>query len=397
MTADLFLFDDSAADGWAPFAASRPVGELVFGRWRLRERVQRALGASVAGHCTRAWLDRYAEPGCPRVRSISTLPAGAALWCSRAVPGRATTLPAERANLWVDDRLAGVVLGEDFEPLDLGWQASPVPLEDASDHVIGGTWLERPWDLVAKGVDRLADDLTDTSDGPLPEACHRIGDAPVSIAPDARVEPGVLFDTRDGPIHLGSRVEVRAGARLAGPIHAGPDSRLLGGAISALSCGPFSYVRGEIEEVTALGYVNKAHDGFLGHAYVGQWVNLGAMTTNSDLKNNYGSIRVGPPDGVVDTGLTKLGCLIGDHAKTGIGVLLNTGTIMGTGSNVYGAELPPKWIEPFSWGQGADFVTYRREAFLETAATVAARRGVDPDAEFSGWLGAVWDAATGAS
>jgi len=202
-------------------------------------------------------------------------------------------------------------------------------------------------------------------------------------------------DTREGAVELGAGVEVRTGARLEGPIYAGDRSKLLGGSISGLAAGPFSYLRGELEEVIAFGYCNKAHDGFLGHAVLGAWVNLGAMTTNSDLKNNYGTVRVGPPGGAVDTGLKKLGSLIGDHVKTGIGVLLNTGTVLGAGSNIFGAELPPKWVPPFSWGQGADLSEYRRDAFLTTAATVLPRRSVDADEDTVAWLAAVWDEARG--
>ena len=151
-------------------------------------------------------------------------------------------------------------------------------------------------------------------------------------------------------IRLDDGVEVRAGARLAGPVHAGVGSRLLGGPFDAVSAGPRCYLRGEIEETVVLGYTNKAHDGFLGHAYLGSWVNLGAMTTNSDLKNNYGSVRLGDRDGEIETGLIKLGCLIGDHVKTAIGTMLNTGTVVEAGANLFGDSRPPKWIRAFAWG-----------------------------------------------
>ncbi|HEX2167878.1 MAG TPA: hypothetical protein VHG09_11660, partial [Longimicrobiales bacterium] len=119
---------------------------------------------------------------------------------------------------------------------------------------------------------------------------------------------------------------------------------------------------------------NKAHDGFLGHAYLGRWVNLGALTTNSDLKNNYGTIRMWTPEGDVDTGMIKLGCLLGDHVKTGIGALINTGTVIGAGSNLYGTEMPPKYVTPFSWGSGSELVEYNVEKFLAVTDTVMGRR-----------------------
>lgn len=208
-----------------------------------------------------------------------------------------------------------------------------------------------------------------------------------------RLEPGVLLDTREGPIHLGDGVEVLSGARLAGPLLAGPGSRLLGGSLSRVSAGPVSYLRGEVEESVVLGFSNKAHDGFLGHSCVGRWVNLGALTTTSDLKNNYGPVRLGTAEGTVETGLLKLGSLIADHARTAIGTLLDTGTVVGAGANVFGSARPPKWIPPFAWGTGPAAGRTRREAFLATARTVHERRGVPFDSRTEAWLGEVWDAA----
>ena len=124
-----------------------------------------------------------------------------------------------------------------------------------------------------------------------------------------------------------------------------------------------------------LGFVNKAHDGHLGHALLGRWVNLGAFTTNSDLKNNYRPVRVWTPEGEKDTGLLKVGCFLGDHVKTGIGTVLNTGTIVGAGSNVFGGVMPPTVVPPFSWGAGSDLRDHRLDNFLATAAAAMSRRG----------------------
>jgi UDP-N-acetylglucosamine diphosphorylase/glucosamine-1-phosphate N-acetyltransferase len=141
-----------------------------------------------------------------------------------------------------------------------------------------------------------------------------------------------------------------------------------------VSIGPVCRVHGEVEESVVLGYSNKAHDGFLGHAYLGRWVNLGALTTNSDLKNNYGTIRMWTPSGERDTALIKLGCLLGDHVKTGIGALINTGTVIGAGSSLFGTEMPPKYVPPFSWGTGTNLVAYDTDRFLSVTATVMGRR-----------------------
>ncbi|MYC88153.1 MAG: hypothetical protein F4X22_07960 [Gemmatimonadales bacterium] len=391
----LVMFDDERADGWAPFALTRPCGELVFGRWTLRERLERVARTRVAGHVTRPWLRRYAEPGAPRCLDADGLSAPCTAWNARAVPSLDAAWDDAPANLWVAGRLAGVRLGADAGPPRAKWFAAPRPRPGLPDRDVPGVWLGQPWDLVSAGPDRRAADLA-AAPGPapeLPDGCWRLGNAPIRFGEGAQVEPGVLFDAREGPIELGPGVEVRAGTRLGGPLYAGAGSRLLGGHISSFSGGPRCRVRGEIDRVTMLGYSNKAHHGFLGHAYLGRWVNLGAATVNSDLKHTYGSIRVGPPGRRRDTGLVKFGCLIGDHVKTGLGTRLETGTVVGAGSSLFGAEPPPRWVEPFSWGDGRDPEPHRRGDFLSTAARVVERRGLEGTPEFRDWLGDMWDEA----
>jgi UDP-N-acetylglucosamine diphosphorylase/glucosamine-1-phosphate N-acetyltransferase len=175
-------------------------------------------------------------------------------------------------------------------------------------------------------------------------------------------------------VRLEAHVTVEGPARLVGPLHLGAGSTVFGGHLSRLSAGPVCKLRGEIDTVVLTGFVNKAHDGYLGHALAGRWVNLGALTTNSDLKNNYGPVRVELPDGTQDTGLMKVGVFLGDHVKTGIGTVLNTGTLVGAGSNVFGGGMPPKSLPPFSWAGGGRVVPFRWDKFLEVARVVTARR-----------------------
>jgi len=127
-----------------------------------------------------------------------------------------------------------------------------------------------------------------------------------------------------------------------------------------------------------LGYCNKYHEGFLGHAFLGEWVNLGAMTTNSDLKNNYAQITVAIGSKVVKTGRIKVGSFIGDHTKTGIGTMLNTGICIGFSCNLYGSGLfTEKRIGSFSWGTPGNLVDYRLEKAIRTARASMSRRGVE--------------------
>jgi UDP-N-acetylglucosamine diphosphorylase/glucosamine-1-phosphate N-acetyltransferase len=214
---------------------------------------------------------------------------------------------------------------------------------------------------------------------PAPEGVSVLGNGILSVGDEVQIEPGVVLDLRKGPIRLSDGVEIRSHTRLAGPSFVGAGSSLLGGVLSEVSIGPVCKVRGEVETSVILGFSNKAHDGFLGHAYLGRWVNLGAFTTNSDLKNNYGPVRIGSPRGLLETGILKAGCFLGDHVKTGIGTLFNTGTVVGAGSNLFGGAMPPSYVPPFSWGSGHDLSEYRVDKFLETASKAMARREIELD------------------
>lgn len=394
----LYVFDDRRAGDWEPYALSRPCAELRFGTDSLRGRLERFAGIPASGTVARSWLGSFSEDGAPPVLSADDLgdEEDRLFLCCRAVPDPSARFesPNGPATLEMEGEIVGAYLPSGSEGPGDDWFADPSPLEGIALAVEGGV-LEHVWELVERSADRTAADLESGLAGvpetSAPGAWERIGDAPLRLAPDVRIEPGVLFDLRDGPICLDREVEVLAGTRLAGPLYAGPSSRLLGGSISRLSAGPYSYLRGEIEESVVLGYANKAHDGFLGHAYVGRWVNLGALTTNSDLKNTYGTVRLAGPADEVDTKLMKFGCLIGDHVKTAIGTLIPTGAVIGCGANVL-TQTPEKWVSPFSWGEPG--VVHRKDGFLHTAEVSAGRRGVRFGAGERTWLSEVWERAT---
>jgi UDP-N-acetylglucosamine diphosphorylase/glucosamine-1-phosphate N-acetyltransferase len=203
------------------------------------------------------------------------------------------------------------------------------------------------------------------------------------------VEPGVVFDTRQGAIVLEAGVEVRHGTRLEGPFYAGEKSRLLGDSLRASVLGPRCTVKGELSTTVFLGYANKAHDGFVGHSVIGHWVNLGAGTTTSNLKNTYGEVSLALGGTRLATGRQFLGSLIGDHAKTAIGTMLATGTVIGAGANVFGAGQVPKYVPPFAWGFDRD-ERMNEEGFLTVAARVMPRREVAFTAEHRDALSATW-------
>jgi UDP-N-acetylglucosamine diphosphorylase/glucosamine-1-phosphate N-acetyltransferase len=234
------------------------------------------------------------------------------------------------------------------------------------------------WDLVAQLGPQLADDLAILGPQLALEDAHPgvvLGDGTVWIERGATVEPYVVFDTTAGPVLVRRGATVQAFTRIGGPCYIGEHSIVGVDRISGCSIGDTCRVHGEMSASIMLGHANKAHDGFVGHSYLGRWANLGAGTTTSNLKNTYGTVALWTPAGVRDTGMQFLGTLFGDHAKSGIGLQLSTGSLVGAGANVYD-RMPPKAVPPFAWGGGAPYDTYDAERFVKVAARAMARRQI---------------------
>lgn len=384
----LILVEDERAGLWSPFAESRPLGELRFGDSLLRERIERSLGLPCWGYLGRPDLEGFDEPGVPAAPAPEVAPEGGALlWLSRAAPawGQVPASKSPDPRQWVlDGRVVGEWVPAGASLPEAATRLNGPPEGTKATHEISGFLLGWPWDLVNHNGTVLTGDLMGRIQGNSPkdtvvsptelDGVFGVGDGPLSLGPEARVGPGVVLDTRDGPIRLDEGVRVEGPARLVGPLHLGRHCQVFGGHLSRLSAGPVCKLRGEIDTTVLTGFVNKAHDGYLGHALTGRWVNLGALTTNSDLKNDYGPVRVQLPGGTIDTGLKKVGAFLGDHVKTGIGTVLNTGSVVGVGSNVFGGGMPPKTLPPYSWAGGGQVVPFRWDKFLQVARVVTARR-----------------------
>ncbi|MFO1096551.1 MAG: putative sugar nucleotidyl transferase [Planctomycetaceae bacterium] len=221
---------------------------------------------------------------------------------------------------------------------------------------LAGTLIEYPWDLVSRNSQMLREDFARRK-----RNCGRVTGDPqvviqgnpgdVYIDPAAAVDPFVVIDARHGPVWIDPGARVLPFTRIEGPAYVGRNAQLFRAHVrEGTTIGPVCRVGGEIEESILHGYVNKYHDGFLGHAYVCPWVNLGALTSNSDLKNDYSSVRVPLTGTPIETDSTKVGCFIGDHTKAAIGSLFNTGTSVGVMSMLLpDGELLPKHVPSFTW------------------------------------------------
>ena len=369
-TSPLVLYDDATARSFEPFALTRPIGTLAAGTAEIYKRWQTVFQIPCAGVIAAPHLTDFDEaPG--TVKGI--LPAGTIVANSRFAPaleliarrGRPDGTPISRdahAGSWRNgSRVAAVRLRQAMAVADLDGDATLDSLADGKSHsaLIDGWWQDEIWDFIRHLAAVLTDDIEKLrAHGPvglwkIPDHVTVIGDHAALVwgstsqateAPPATLESHVILDASAGPILIEAGASIHAFARIVGPCRIGAGATVMGGEVRACSIGTTCKIRGELSNTIMLGYSNKGHDGFVGHSYLGRWVNLGAGTTTSNLKNTYGPVSMWTPSGIRDTGLQFLGTMFGDHVKTGIGTLLTTGTVIGAGANVFGSQMPPKAV-----------------------------------------------------
>ncbi|HNI06201.1 MAG TPA: GlmU family protein [Flavobacteriales bacterium] len=271
-----------------------------------------------------------------------------------------------------------------FEPLEPGaweklsttWRAKGYPGEVIS--------YERPWYLFQYCGRAILNDFayltSHRTSAPLHASNTVIGDPSLVFLEAGAVAHAATFNTTNGPVWIGAGAEVMEGALLRGPIALGQHAQIKMGAkiYGPSAFGPACRVGGEVNNSVMLGYSNKGHDGFLGNSVLGEWCNLGADTNNSNLKNTYGRVKVWSyaEENMVNTGLQFCGLIMGDHSRSGINTMFNTGTVVGVSANIFGADFPPKRIPSFAWGGASGFDLYDLERAMETAHQVMERRGV---------------------
>lgn len=214
----------------------------------------------------------------------------------------------------------------------------------------------------------------------------RLGDATVLVHGSATIAPYVVFDASAGPIHVGPKATIRPFAVLCGPCSIGTGSTVADRSLikAATTCGPQCRLGGEIGGTSIVGFSNKTHDGHLGDSVIGEWVNLGAGTDNSNLLNTYGEVPVRlEPDGPRQrSGRIFLGSIIGDHVKCAIGTRLMTGTVIGTGAMIAGSTPPPTTVSRFAWITDEGERRYALPKFVDVMRTVMKRRSLEPGAAY---------------
>lgn len=211
------------------------------------------------------------------------------------------------------------------------------------------------------------------------EGVYLINKENIFISKSASIKPCTVIDASYGPVYIDDDAIIYPNCTLEGPLYIGKDVmvKMQSKFYRDTSIGRTCKVGGEIERAIIHSYANKQHEGYIGHAYLSQWVNLGADTNNSDLKNTYHNVHVIHNGRKVDTGYVNVGLMMGDHSKASINTMFNTGTIVGVNSNIFGGGgFPPKAVPSFSWYDGKSFDTYDPERGLVVAKSVMERRGV---------------------
>jgi len=244
-------------------------------------------------------------------------------------------------------------------------------------------FIDYPWDLINKNGKQIINDFELLAQDKKKlqnkfKSVEIINKKNVFISKGAQIDPFVVLDASGGPIYIDKNVRIMPHSYIQGPSFIGEGSTIKAHAsiYHNTSIGEICKIGGEVESSVIHSYSNKQHEGFLGHAYIGSWVNIGADTNNSDLKNNYSSVEVYINGKKIDSGLQFVGLIMGDHSKTAINTMFNTGTVVGVSCNIFGSGFPAKYIPSFTWG-GSDFLrTYNFEKALEVAKLAAQRRNI---------------------
>jgi len=387
--AELIVFEDAGWRELLPLTYWRGTFDLRCGVDSLLDKIERATGAT-AELRTRPELAAVLRARQTRpVNVAETLKSGLFV-NGRLLPRTAIDLPLGTAA-WRGETLLAAHVQSAFAN-----KLTPEALLDRARtrDVLNGVATEQlppesyelldyPWQLIQQNEGEVRRQLAAVRPqrvGRVMDGAHLINEGAIHVGHGATIKAGAVLDAEGGPIFVADHVVISPNATLQGPCFVGPHSLVQPAAIIRESCsvGAWCKIGGEIEGTIFHGYSNKQHHGFLGHSYVGEWVNLGAGTVNSDLKNTYGNVRVAINGRAIDTGRMFVGAFIGDHAKTGINVVLPTGCVLGFAANVFLSRHSPKFVPSFAWLTDERPETYDAPRAWAVARTVMARRKVTP-------------------
>ena len=360
------LYDGHQWEQLLPITYTRPVCKICVGIWTIHEKWEHWLGAHIGVETQSHLSDKFEE----------TLPNYLGIRINGSVcPNK--QLISEIQSLKKGEGLLynGNIIAEYRTKNE---KLSPDNYREINFPI---TQIENVWDIFLKNKQEIKLDFEQITEGrvskKLSASNHVFQSERIFVEDSAQVECSVL-NPNNGYIYIGEGVQIMEGSLIRGSLAINHNSVLKMGAkiYGATTIGPHCKVGGEVSNSVFIGYSNKAHEGFLGNSVLGEWCNLGADTNTSNLKNNYDEIKIWSikERKFISTGQQFCGLIMGDHSKSGINAMFNTGTIVGVSSNIFGSGFPITYIPSFQWGGASGFTPYVLEKAIATASRVMKRK-----------------------
>jgi len=367
------LFDGSVRNALLPFTYTRPVADLRIGILTIREKWEKYLG-----YTTTTLTEEYLETKYPMVEMEQNIMINASFLPTIGLIEKIQQLKENQAIFQKEEVIAFYTTDtQDEVNFELYKQ-----FEYDSELI----QVRNTWDLFSLNDKAIEADFKLLTEGrksqPIPEGVNYICKENIFIEEGAEI----LFSNLNGalgPIYIGKDALIMEGSSVRGPFAMGENSVLKMGTkvYGATTLGPHCTIGGEVKNSVLFGYSNKGHEGYLGNSVIGEWCNLGADTNNSNLKNNYAEVRLWSyeTENFAKTGLQFCGLMMGDHSKSAINTMFNTGTVVGVSANIFGSNFPRNFVPSFSWGGASGFSSYARKKAKETAKLVLERKDIEFD------------------
>ena len=362
------LFDGTVRNALLPFTYTRPVADLRIGILTIREKWEKYLGFT-----TTTLTEEYLEEKYPMVEMEKNVMINASFLPTKALVEEVKNLKENQA-IFKEGEVIAFFTSETQEEVNFDNY-------EQKEFVFDVLQIKNTWDIFSLNDQAISDDFELITEGrksqPIPEGVKYLNKENIFIEKGAEILFSVLNASK-GSIYIGRDTLIMEGSLIRGPFAMGQHSVLKMGTkvYGATTLGPKCKIGGEVNNVVLFANSSKGHEGYLGNAVIGEWCNIGADTNNSNLKNNYAQVRLWnyENEGFDKTGLQFCGLMMGDHSKSAINTMFNTGTVIGVSSNIYGSNFPRNFIPSFSWGGAAGFTTYQINKASETANLVMKRK-----------------------
>jgi len=378
----VIVFDDRKIENFYPITLTRSTGDLRVGILKLRQRIlsffdSDEINILVPEELRNLYKERHPDWNINDFREQETIFINSRLKLNDVLISKIDELIINQAIVYQDE-IAAIKI--DLRKKQLFNELQPfnnikyTPIEFNED-----PFWNHLWDFINENSEYIQHDFENyfydkNNRFEMETGVTVLNPYNIWIGENVKIKPGIVLDASEGAIVIDEGVNIFPNSVIIGPVYIGKRTfiKALTKIYPGTSIGPECKIGGEVKASIIQAYSNKAHDGFLGNSYIGEWVNLGANTNNSNLKNNYNNVKCYSYHEKIkiDIKTQFFGCIIGDHSKTAINTAINTGTVIGVGCNLFGTDIYSDFIESFTW----DKEQYDIEKFIETSITVKARR-----------------------